>query len=56
MTHVRGPVLAQFDMDGETSEVTCSKPLLETLANLVGVVVTSDAMHIQYEHAAYLLG
>ncbi|MFH9967993.1 transposase family protein [Streptomyces mirabilis] len=30
--------------------------LLETLADLAGVVVTSDAMHTQREHACYLLG
>ncbi|WP_282190333.1 transposase family protein [Streptomyces mirabilis] len=31
-------------------------PLLETLADLAGVVVTSDAMHTRREHASYLLG
>ncbi|MFC8275925.1 ISAs1 family transposase [Streptomyces sp. NPDC057271] len=38
------------------SRVTCFQPLLETIADLAGVVVTSDAMHTQREHAAYLLG
>ncbi|MGP4088320.1 ISAs1 family transposase [Streptomyces sp. KR55] len=36
--------------------MTCFQPLLETLAELAGVVVTSDAMHTQREHASYLLG
>ncbi|MGW3982614.1 hypothetical protein [Streptomyces mirabilis] len=30
--------------------------LLETLAGLAGVIVTSDAMHTQREHADHLLG
>ncbi|MFD1313837.1 transposase, partial [Streptomyces kaempferi] len=38
------------------NEITCFQPLLETIADLAGVVVTSDAMHTQREHADYLLG
>ncbi|WP_443053576.1 transposase [Streptomyces sp. NBC_00285] len=41
---------------GETNEITCFKPLLETMADLAGVVVTSDAMHAQREDADYLPG
>ncbi|MEU7602699.1 ISAs1 family transposase [Streptomyces sp. NPDC041003] len=40
----------------EDHEITCFRPLLETLTDLAGVVVTSDAMHTQREHATYLLG
>ncbi|MFE5375759.1 ISAs1 family transposase [Streptomyces mirabilis] len=36
--------------------MTCFQPLLETVAELAGVVVTSDALHTQTEHAEYLLG
>lgn len=38
------------------NEITCFQPLLKTRADLAGVVVTSDAMHTQREHAGYLLG
>lgn len=54
--HVHGLVLAQFDVGEKTNEITCFQPLLETIADLAGVVVTSDAMHTQREHADYLLG
>ncbi|MFC9646829.1 ISAs1 family transposase [Streptomyces mirabilis] len=52
--HVRGLVLAQLDVGEKTNESTCFQP--ETIADLAGVVVTSDAMHTQREHAQYLLG
>ncbi|MFI5967881.1 ISAs1 family transposase [Streptomyces asoensis] len=39
-----------------TNEITCFQPLLETIVDLAGVVVTNDAMHTQREHADYLLG
>ncbi|GAA1934207.1 ISAs1 family transposase [Streptantibioticus ferralitis] len=54
--HVRGLVLAQIDVGEKTNEITCFQPLLEVLTDLTGTVVTSDAMHTQREHAAYLLG
>ncbi|MFD4945289.1 ISAs1 family transposase [Streptomyces sp. NPDC058409] len=53
--HVRGLVLAQLDVGEKTNEITCFQPLPETIADLAGVVVTSDAMHTQREHAACLL-
>ncbi|MGW2651922.1 ISAs1 family transposase [Streptomyces sp. NPDC001393] len=53
--HVRGLVMDQLDVGEKTNEITCFKPLLETVADLAGVVVTSDAMHTQREHADYLL-
>ncbi|TFV29879.1 hypothetical protein E4K10_45885 [Streptomyces sp. T1317-0309] len=40
----------------KNNEITCFQPLLDTVADLAGVVVTSDAMHTQREHADYLLG
>ncbi|OAH10225.1 ISAs1 family transposase [Streptomyces jeddahensis] len=54
--HLSGLVLAQLDVGEKTNEITCFQPLLESLADLAGVVVTSDAMHTQREHASYLLG
>ncbi|MFC9633386.1 transposase [Streptomyces mirabilis] len=53
---VSGLVLAPLDVGEKTNEITCFQPLLETLADLAGVVVTSDAMHTQRGHAGYLLG
>ncbi|MER5664618.1 transposase [Streptomyces mirabilis] len=47
--------MAQLDVGEKTNEITCFQPLLETLADLAGVVVTSDAMRTQREHAGYLL-
>lgn len=48
--------MAQLDVGEKTNEITCFQPLLDTVADLAGVVVTSDAMHTQREHADYLLG
>ncbi|WSX61414.1 ISAs1 family transposase [Streptomyces sp. NBC_00986] len=56
LEHTTGLVLAQLDVGEKTNEITCFKPLLETMADLVGVVVTSDAVHAQREHADCLLG
>ncbi|WUT52377.1 transposase [Streptomyces canus] len=49
-------VVAQLDVGEKTGETTCFQPLLDTVANLAGTVVTSDALHTQSEHAGYLLG
>ena len=56
LEHTTGLVLAQLDVGEKTNEITCFQPLLNTVAELAGVVVTSDAMHTQREHADYLLG
>ncbi|MEV0743455.1 ISAs1 family transposase [Streptomyces sp. NPDC050549] len=55
LEHTTGLVLGQLDVGEKTNEITCFKPLLDTLADLAGTVVTSDAMHTQREHAVYLL-
>ncbi|MED7948859.1 ISAs1 family transposase [Streptomyces sp. BE303] len=55
LEHTTGLVLAQLDVGEKTNEITCFQPLLDTVADLAGVVVTSDAMHTQREHAEYLL-
>ncbi|MFJ2110999.1 ISAs1 family transposase [Streptomyces sp. NPDC087850] len=56
LDHTSGLVLAQLDVGEKTGAITCFQPLLETVADLAGVVVTSDALHTQREHATYLLG
>jgi predicted transposase YbfD/YdcC len=56
LEHTTGLVLAQLDVGEKTNEITCFQPLLDTVADLAGTVVTSDAMHTQREHAEYLLG
>jgi predicted transposase YbfD/YdcC len=56
LEHPTGLVLAQLDVGEKTNEITRFQPLLETVADLAGVVVTADALHTQREHAAYLLG
>jgi hypothetical protein len=56
LEHTTGLVLAQLDVGEKTNEITCFQPLLDTVADLAGTVVTSDAMHTQREHADYLLG
>jgi predicted transposase YbfD/YdcC len=52
--HAGQAVLAQVQVDGKSNEITAFRPLLDPL-NLAGVVVTSDAMHTQREHAQYLV-
>ncbi len=56
LEHSTGLVLAQLDVGEKTNEITCFQPLLDAVTDLSGVVVTSDALHTQREHAAYLLG
>ncbi|WP_456243142.1 ISAs1 family transposase [Streptomyces europaeiscabiei] len=56
LDHTTSLVLAQLDVGEKTGEITCFQPLLETVTDLAGVVVTSDALHTQREHAVYLLG
>ncbi|MFP8942499.1 ISAs1 family transposase [Streptomyces fenghuangensis] len=56
LEHTTGLVLAQLDVGEKTNEITCFQSLLDTVADLAGTVVTSDAMHTQREHADYLLG
>ncbi|NEA59790.1 ISAs1 family transposase [Streptomyces sp. SID13666] len=56
LDHTTGLVLAQLDVGTTTNEITCFQPLLAADADLVGMVVTSDSMHTQREHADHLLG
>jgi predicted transposase YbfD/YdcC len=54
--HASGLVLAQLDVGEKSGEITCFQPLLDTIEDLRGVVVTSDALHTQRTHAHYLQG
>lgn len=53
--HVNALVLAQMDVGEKTNEITRFRTLLDTLEDLAGTVVTSDAMHTRHDHAVYLL-
>jgi hypothetical protein len=53
MVHREGAVLAQRDVGHKDNEITEFRPLLEPL-DLVGKVVTADAMHTQRDHAGFL--
>ncbi|MCX5097397.1 ISAs1 family transposase [Streptomyces sp. NBC_00365] len=55
LDHTTGLVLARLDVQEKTNEISCFQPLPDTVTDLAGVVVTSDAMYTQREHAAYLL-
>ncbi|MDX2548886.1 ISAs1 family transposase [Streptomyces sp. WI04-05B] len=56
LEHTTGLVLAQLDVGEKTNEITCFQPLLDTVGDLAGTVVTSDALHTQREHADCVLG
>jgi hypothetical protein len=56
LEHTTGRVLAQLDVGEKTNEITCFQPLLDTVAELAGTVVTGDAMHTQRRDADCLLG
>jgi predicted transposase YbfD/YdcC len=52
--HTSGAVLAQTDVHGKTNEITRFRPLLHDV-DLAGHVVTADALHIQRDHATFLV-
>ncbi|MEU2771293.1 transposase [Streptomyces diastaticus] len=47
--------MGQLDVGEKTNEITSFRPLLDTIDDLAGVVVTSDAIHAQRDHTTYLL-
>lgn len=49
-----GLVTAQREVDGKTNEITVFRPMLSSL-DLVGTVVTFDALHSQTAHARFLV-
>jgi hypothetical protein len=50
--HQTGVVVGQSAVDQKTNEIKVAQPLLDPL-DLVGHVVTADAMHTQAEFARY---
>lgn len=55
LTHDRGVVLGQSQVDGKTNEINAFAPLLDRL-DITGALITADAMHTQVRHAQYLTG
>jgi predicted transposase YbfD/YdcC len=53
-THTSGMVLGQLDVDLKTNEIPMFSTLLDTI-DLLGVLVTADALHCQKDHAKYLV-
>lgn len=54
LTHTDGLVLAQLDVDVKTNEIPLFAKLLDNI-ELLGAVVTADALHCQRIHADYLV-
>ena len=54
LTHADGLVLGQIDVDLKTNEIPLLSRLLDNI-ELLGVLVTADAMHCQRIHAKYLV-
>ncbi|WP_222618137.1 ISAs1 family transposase [Nakamurella sp. PAMC28650] len=54
LTHTAGLVLGQLDVDVKTNEIPMFAELLDNI-ELLGALVTADAMHCQKIHAKYLV-
>ena len=54
LTHGAGLVLGQVDVDAKTNEVPMLPRLLADI-NIVGAVITADALHCVRDHATYLV-
>jgi len=55
LDHTLGVVLGQVQVDAKSNEIPALRTLLEVF-DLVGAVVTADAMHTQTATAAYITG
>jgi len=53
-THSSGVVLGQLDVDLKTNEIPMFSTLLDSI-DLLGALVTADALHCQKDHAKYLV-
>lgn len=51
MVHGSGIVVGQNEVDEKSNEITAFGPLLATLGDLTGTLITADAMHTQRDHA-----
>lgn len=56
LDHDSGVVLGQVEIAEKSNEIPMFTTLLDTIADLTGLVVTADALHAQREHAEYLHG
>ena len=54
LTHTGGMVLGQLDVALKTNEIPMFSTLLDNI-ELLGALVTADAMHCQKDHAKYLV-
>ena len=54
LSHGAGLVLGQVDVDAKTNEVPMLPRLLANI-NIVGAVITADALHGVRDHATYLV-
>jgi hypothetical protein len=50
-----GVVLGQAEVDGKTNAINAFAPLLDRV-DIVGAIITADALHTQHRHADYLTG
>lgn len=53
--HDQGVVVAQREVDNKTNEIPELKPLLNSLGNIAGKVITADALHTQHETARFIV-
>lgn len=51
MVHGSGIVVGQNEVDEKSNEITAFGPLLASLGDLSGALITADAMHTQRDHA-----
>jgi predicted transposase YbfD/YdcC len=51
MVHGSGVVVGQEEVDQKSHEITAFGPLLNSLGDISGALITADAMHTQREHA-----
>jgi predicted transposase YbfD/YdcC len=56
LDHDSGIVLGQVEIAEKSNEIPMFTTLLDTIADLTGLVITADALHAQREHAEYLHG
>nr|WP_230085264.1 ISAs1 family transposase [Arthrobacter sp. AQ5-05] len=53
--HATGTILGQVSIGIKTNEITRFEDLLDTIKNLLGMIITMDALHTQRSHAEYLI-
>lgn len=51
MVHGTGIVIGQEEVDEKSNEITAFAPLLASIGDISGWLITADAMHTQREHA-----